>query len=136
MQSTMNGWGTVKMTRIKIAYIIQHLQLPCSLYLGGILLLGIGFLCTKSILYHGPIPCKFCRYIYAMMGDPSLGQHSGHAYTCTNAEGLFITDADKHLSHSLTFPFSHFPQISLILHRYKYTQYIIVSFFHTGTAYG
>ena len=34
-----------------------------------------------------------------------------HAYPCTNAEGLFITDADKRLSPSLYFPFSHLFQI-------------------------
>ena len=42
-----------------------------------------------------------------MVGDPYIGQHSGHAYPCTNGEGLFITDADKRLSPSLPFPFSH-----------------------------
>ena len=46
-----------------------------------------------------------------MMGDPCIGQHSGHAYPCTNDEGLFITDADKRLSISLPFPFSHLFQI-------------------------
>ena len=46
-----------------------------------------------------------------MMGDPCIGQHSGHAYPCTNDEGLFITDADKCLSTSLPFPFSHLFQI-------------------------
>ena len=46
-----------------------------------------------------------------MMGDPCIGQHSGHAYPCTNDEGLFITDADKRLSTSLPFPFSHLFQI-------------------------
>ena len=46
-----------------------------------------------------------------MVGDPCIGQHSGHAYPCTNAKGLFITDADKHLSPSLPFPFSHLFQI-------------------------
>ena len=46
-----------------------------------------------------------------MMGDPCISQHSGHAYPCTNGEGLFITDADKRLSTSLPFPFSHLFQI-------------------------
>ena len=50
-----------------------------------------------------------------MVGDPCIGQHSGHAYPCTNGKGLFITDADKRLSPSLPFPFSHLFQI-LILH--------------------
>ena len=45
-----------------------------------------------------------------MVGDLCIGQHNGHAYTCTN-EGLFITDADKCLSPSLPFPFSHLFQI-------------------------
>ena len=42
-----------------------------------------------------------------MVGDPCIGQHSGHAYPCKNGEGLFITDPDKHLSPSLPFPFSY-----------------------------
>ena len=46
-----------------------------------------------------------------MMGDPCISQHSGHTYPCTNGEGLFITDADKRLSTSLPFPFSHLFQI-------------------------
>ena len=46
-----------------------------------------------------------------MMGDPGIGQHIGHAYPCTNDEGLFITDTDERLSTSLPFPFSHLFQI-------------------------
>ena len=42
-----------------------------------------------------------------MVGDSCIGQHSGYAYPCTNGKGLFITDADKCLSPSLPFPFSH-----------------------------
>ena len=42
--------GTLLMTRIK-NYSIPHQQLLCSLYLVNILLLGIGFPRTKSILY-------------------------------------------------------------------------------------
>ena len=46
-----NEWlGAFLMTRIK-NYSIQHPQLLCSLDLVNILLLGVEFLCTKSILY-------------------------------------------------------------------------------------
>ena len=57
-----------------------------------------------------------------MVGDPCIGQHSGHAYPCTNAEGLFITDADKRLSPSLPFPFSHLFQIISYSSPPKHTQ--------------
>ena len=43
--------GTLLMTRIK-NYSTQHPQLLCSLYLVNILLLGIEFPCTKSILIY------------------------------------------------------------------------------------
>ena len=49
------------------------------------------------------------RLRFVIVGDPCIGLYSGHAYPCTIAEGVFITDLhDKCLSHSLTFPFSHF----------------------------
>ena len=68
------------------------------------------------------IYCTNSSYIYAMVGDPSLSQHGGHAYPCTNAEGLFITDADKRLSDSLPFnSLSLLPIFSLIFHPQKYT---------------
>ena len=63
------------------------------------------------------IYCTNSLYVYAMVGDPNLSQHGGQAYPCTNAEGLFITDADKCLSHSLPFKFlSPLPIFSLIFH--------------------
>ena len=46
-----------------------------------------------------------------MVGDPCIGQYRGHVYPCTNTKGLFVTDADKRLSPSLPFPFSHLFQI-------------------------
>ena len=59
-------------------------------------------------IYHTNSVC-------ATVGDTCIGQHSGHAYPCTNTEGLFITDPYKRLSPSLT-SFSHiYSKYSLIL---------------------
>ena len=52
-----------------------------------------------------------------MVGDPCIGQHSGHTYPCTNAEGFVHTDTDKRLSPSFTFSFLTFiPKFTLTLH--------------------
>ena len=111
-----NEWsGTLMMTRIK-NYSIQHPQLLCSLYLVSILLLGIELPCTKSILYKWSYIIH-TLYVYVMVGDLCIGQHSGHSCPCTNAEGLFITDTNKHLSPLFTFSFLIFIlKFSLILH--------------------
>ena len=87
----------------------------CSLYLVNSLLSGIEFPCTKSILYTWSYTIQ-TLYVYAMVDDPCIGQQSGHAYPCTNAEGLFITDAEKRLSPSLPLLSYTYSKFFLILH--------------------
>ena len=101
-------------------YSTQHPQLLCSLYLVNILLLGIGFPYIKSILYTwsytyhtnsvGIIVC-------AMVGDPCIGQHSGHAYLVQMVRGCSLL-MPTNASHTL-FTFSSLtfiPEFSLIYH--------------------
>ena len=57
-------------------------------------ILDIEFPCMRSILYTWSCAVQTLVGIYAVIDDPYIGQCSGHAYPCTNAEGLFITDAD------------------------------------------
>ena len=102
------------MTRTK--YSAQHPQLYCEIGHSASILY-IGFPCTIGTFVYMGIYCTNSLYVYAMVGDPSLSQHGGQAYPCTNAEGpfiaypctnaegLFITDSDKRLSHSLPFNF-------------------------------
>ena len=92
---------------------IQQPKLLCSLYLAGILLLGIGYPCTKAYCIHGHIVYHTNSVDICHVGDPCIDQHSGHAYPYTNAEGLFITDANKYISHPLPSLLSHLSPNSL-----------------------
>ena len=75
------------------------------------------------------VPCKLCRYTYAIVGEPCIGQHSCHAYPCTNAERLFITDVNKPLT-SFTFPLSQLLQNILLILHLPNTHFLIL-FSHT-----